>query len=99
DMPMPRALDIKEIPGVIEDYAKATKNGIAAGFDGVELHSASGYLPMQFLSTGSNHRTDGYGGSLKNRLRFVLETLEAMINAAGSPSRIGMKISPAMPFN
>src|SRR6185503_4651182 len=99
DNDMPRALETSEIPGVIEDYAQATRNGITAGFDGVELHSASGYLPMQFLSTGANHRTDGYGGSLKNRLRFVLETLEAMIHAAGSSSRIGMKISPAMPFN
>jgi N-ethylmaleimide reductase len=99
DNDMPRALETSEIPGVIEEYAQATRNGIAAGFDGVELHSASGYLPMQFLSTGANHRTDGYGGSLKNRLRFVLETLEAMIHAAGSSSRISMKISPAMPFN
>ena len=99
DNDMPRALETSEIPGVIEEFAQATRNGIAAGFDGVELHSASGYLPMQFLSTGANHRTDGYGGSLKNRLRFVLETLEAMIKAAGSSSRISMKISPAMPFN
>ena len=72
---------------------------MAAGFDGVELHSASGYLPMQFLSTGANQRTDAYGGTLQNRLRFVIETLEAMARAAGSASRIGIKISPAMPFN
>jgi N-ethylmaleimide reductase len=84
---------------VIETFAQATRNGLAAGFDGVELHSASGYLPMQFLSTGANQRTDAYGGTLQNRLRFVIETLEAMINAAGSASRIGIKISPAMPFN
>jgi N-ethylmaleimide reductase len=84
---------------VIEDFALATRNGLAAGFDGVELHSASGYLPMQFLSTGANHRTDKYGGNLENRLRFVVETLEAMSKAAGSASRIGIKISPAMPFN
>jgi N-ethylmaleimide reductase len=99
DFDMPRALETSEIPGVIAQYAQATRNAIAAGFDGVELHSASGYLPMQFLSTGSNHRTDGYGGNLQNRLRFVIETLEAMTKAAGSPSRIGIKISPAMPFN
>jgi N-ethylmaleimide reductase len=99
DNDMPRALETNEIPRVIAEYAQATRNGLAAGFDGVELHSASGYLPMQFLSTGSNHRTDGYGGSLNNRLRFVLETLDAMIAAAGSASRIGIKISPAMPFN
>jgi len=99
DMPEPRALDIKEIPGVIEDYAKATKNAIAAGFDGVELHSASGYLPMQFLSSNTNLRTDGYGGSVNNRIRFVVEALEAMGKAAGSPGKVGIKISPATPFN
>jgi N-ethylmaleimide reductase len=99
DYDAPRALETDEIPGVIAQYAQATRNALAAGFDGVELHSASGYLPMQFLSTGANHRTDNYGGSLQNRLRFVIETLKAMIDAAGSPSRIGIKISPAMPFN
>jgi N-ethylmaleimide reductase len=99
DFDPPRALEAGEIPGVIEEFAQATRNGLAAGFDGVELHSASGYLPMQFLSTGSNHRTDAYGGSLQNRLRFVIDALEAMITAAGSASRIGIKISPAMPFN
>ena len=99
DMPTPRALDIKEIPGVIDDYAKATKNALAAGFDGVELHSASGYLPMQFLSSNTNQRTDAYGGSVTNRIRFVVEALEAMGKAAGSMSKVGMKISPAMPFN
>ena len=88
-----------EIPGVIEEYAQATRNALAAGFDGVELHSASGYLPMQFLSTGTNKRTDAYGGSVNNRIRFVIEALEAMIAAAGSSGRVGMKISPAMPFN
>jgi N-ethylmaleimide reductase len=99
DLPTPRALDLKEIPGVIEDYAKATKNAMAAGFDAVELHSASGYLPMQFLSSNTNLRTDGYGGSVNNRIRFVVETLEAMGKAAGSSSKVGIKISPAMPFN
>jgi N-ethylmaleimide reductase len=99
DMPTPRALDLKEIPGVIEDYAKATKNALAAGFDGVELHSASGYLPMQFLSTNTNQRTDAYGGHVNNRIRFVVEALEAMTKAAGSASKVGIKISPAMPFN
>jgi N-ethylmaleimide reductase len=96
---MPRALETAEIPGVIAEYAQATRNALAAGFDGVQLHAASGYLPMQFLSSGSNHRRDGYGGSLPNRLRFVIETLEAMVAAAGSASRISLKISPAMPFN
>lgn len=96
---MPRALESAEIPGVIAEYAQATRHALAAGFDGVQLHAASGYLPMQFLSSGSNLRKDGYGGSLANRLRFVIETLAAMIEAAGSASRISLKISPAMPFN
>jgi N-ethylmaleimide reductase len=96
---MPRALETSEIPGVIAEYAQATRNALEAGFDGVELHSASGYLPMQFLSTNSNQRKDAYGGTLQNRLRFVIETLEAMAKAAGTASRIGIKISPAMPFN
>ncbi len=99
DMPTPRALDLKEIPGVIDDYAKATRNAFAAGFDGVELHSASGYLPMQFLSSNTNQRTDAYGGGAANRIRFVVEALEAMSKAAGSASKVGIKISPAMPFN
>jgi N-ethylmaleimide reductase len=99
DFDAPRAIDTSEIPGVIEGFAQATRNALAAGCDGVELHSASGYLPMQFLSTGTNTRTDGYGGSVQKRIRFVVETLEAMIAAAGDPSKVGIKISPAMPFN
>ena len=99
EMPTPRALDLTEIQSVIEEYAKATKNALAAGFDGVELHSASGYLPMQFLSSNTNQRSDGYGGSVTNRIRFVVETLAVMSQAAGSASRVGIKISPAMPFN
>ncbi len=99
DFDMPRALDLAEIPKVVQEFADATKKAVAAGFDGVELHSASGYLPMQFLSSGSNKRTDAYGGSATNRIRFVVETLEAMIGAAGSAARVGIKISPGMPFN
>jgi N-ethylmaleimide reductase len=99
DFDQPRAIDLSEIPTIIEDYAKATRNAMQAGFDGVELHSASGYLPMQFLSTNTNQRTDAYGGSASNRIRFVVEALEAMSKAAGSASKVGIKISPAMPFN
>jgi N-ethylmaleimide reductase len=99
DLDMPRALETSEIPGVIAQYAAATRRAVDAGFDGVELHSASGYLPMQFLSSNTNLRTDGYGGNVQNRIRFVVEALEAMAKAAGSPSRVGIKISPAMPFN
>jgi N-ethylmaleimide reductase len=99
DFDQPRAIDLAEIPAIIDDYAKATRNAMQAGFDGVELHSASGYLPMQFLSTNTNQRTDAYGGSASNRVRFVVEALEAMSAAAGSASKVGIKISPAMPFN
>ena len=96
---MPRALELAEIPKVIEEYAQATRNALAAGFDGVELHSASGYLPNQFLATGSNKRTDSYGGPVENRIRFGVETLEAMIKAAGDATRVGIKVSPGMQFN
>ncbi len=96
---MPRALETSEIPAVIGEYAEATRNALAAGFDGVELHSASGYLPNQFLSPDTNRRTDSYGGAIENRIRFVVETLAAMIAAAGSPGRVGIKVSPGMNFN
>lgn len=99
DFDAPRAIETNEIPGIIEGFAQATRNALAAGFDGVELHSASGYLPMQFLSSGTNQRTDGYGGGATNRIRFVVETLQAMSAAAGDASKVGIKISPAMPFN
>jgi N-ethylmaleimide reductase len=96
---MPRALELDEISSVSGEYAEATRNALAAGFDGVELHAASGYLPNQFLSPGSNTRSDAYGGSMENRIRFTLETLESMIAAAGSPGKVGMKVSPGMDFN
>lgn len=94
----PRALDLTEIAGVVEDYRQATRRALAAGFDGVELHAASGYLPEQFLSSGSNQRTDAYGGSVAKRARFVLEVLAAMV-AEGGGDRVGIKISPEMGFN
>lgn len=94
----PRALALEEIATVIEDYRKATENAFAAGFDGVELHCTSGYLPAQFLCTGTNQRTDRYGGSAQNRARFVLEVLEAMAGVGGS-GRVGMRICPDNPFN
>ncbi len=94
----PRALETQEIAGIIEEYRQATANAFAAGFDGVELHAASGYLPMQFLSSSTNLRTDQYGGSVENRIRFVLEALAAMISVAG-PEKVAIKISPEMPFN
>lgn len=99
DHPVPHALSTGEVVKVIEEFAQATRNALDAGFDGVEYHCASGYLPMQFLSTNVNQRTDQYGGSVSNRIRFVVESLEAMIKAAGSPLKVGIKIAPSMPFN
>lgn len=98
DFSMPRALTLDEIPSVIDEYRQATVNALAAGFDGVELHGANGYLPMQFLSSNSNRRTDRYGGTVQNRARFIIETLEAMVEAAGS-GRVGLRVSPDTTFN
>jgi N-ethylmaleimide reductase len=98
DFVVPRALETEEIPGIVEEYRLATRHALEAGFDGVELHAASGYLPEQFLSSGTNQRTDRYGGSLANRARFVLEVLSAMAEEAGS-DRVGIKIAPEMGFN
>ena len=95
---MPRALETDEIAGVIADYVAAARNAIRAGLDGVELHCASGYLPMQFLSSNTNQRTDRYGGSVENRVRFVVEVLEAMAAAIG-PGRVGFRICPGVRFN
>lgn len=95
---LPRALAQNEIASVIADYRKATENAFTAGFDGVELHCTSGYLPAQFLCTGTNKRTDDYGGSVANRARFVLEVLEAMAGVDGA-QRVGMRICPDNPFN
>ena len=94
----PRALFEHEIWDVIEGFRNCTQRAKEAGFDGVELHSASGYLPHQFLSNGANKRTDRYGGSPLSRARFTLETLEAMVSVAG-PGFVGIKISPEMAFN
>ncbi len=94
----PEEMTIEDIAQTVESFAKASRDAINAGFDGVELHSTSGYLPAQFLSTGTNKRTDHYGGSLDNRLRFVVEVLEAMANQVGA-GRIGLRICPGNPFN
>lgn len=94
----PRALAQAEIPGVVKEFERSTELAYEAGFDGVEAHCASGYLPAQFLSTGTNQRTDAYGGSLENRLRFTLEVLEAMASVDGA-DRVGFRICPGNPFN
>ncbi len=95
---MPEEMSLGDIEQTIVDFGQATTNALAAGCDGVELHCTSGYLMAQFLSTGTNTRTDKYGGSLENRLRFVLEVLEAMLAVAGA-GRVGLRICPGNPFN
>ncbi len=94
----PRALDVGEIPTVVAEYASAARLAMDAGFDGVELHGTSGYLPAQFLSTGSNQRSDAYGGPVENRVRFPLEVLDALIETVGV-DRVGMRVCPGNPFN
>jgi len=95
---VPRALETGEIASVISGFATAAFNARRAGLDGVELHCASGYLPMQFLSSNSNQRTDKYGGTVTNRVRFVAETLEALAGAIG-PGRVGFRICPGVTLN
>lgn len=98
DFDVPRALATEEIPAVIDEYRQATRLALEAGFDGVELHCASGYLPEQFLASGSNRRTDRYGGSAANRARFVVEALAAMSEVAG-PERVALRLRPGNDFN
>ena len=98
DCATPRALATDEIPLVIAEFAAAAVNAREAGLDGVELHCASGYLPMQFLSSNSNERTDAYGGSVAGRIRFVVETLEALAAAIGA-GRVGFRICPGIGLN
>ena len=90
---MPRALETKEIPGIIEAYRQGAQNAQEAGFDGVELHGANGYLLDQFLQTSSNRRDDAYGGSVENRARLMLQATDAAIEVWGA-SRVGMHLSP-----
>ncbi|KAK9275400.1 hypothetical protein L1049_022664 [Liquidambar formosana] len=93
--PAPRALATSEIPAVVEDYRHAALNAIRAGFDGVEIHGAHGYLIDQFLKNGINDRTDEYGGSIANRCKFLLEVIQAVVAAIGA-DRVGIRISPAI---
>ena len=94
ELPVPRELRIDEIRGIVADFAQATRNAREAGFDGVELHGANGYLQDQFLQDGSNKRTDAYGGAIENRARLMLETAEAMIDA-WSAAHVGVRLSPS----
>lgn len=94
----PRAITLEEMPALLEEYAQAARNAITAGLDGVELHCASGYLVNQFLNPASNQRSDAYGGSVENRIRFPIEVLQALADAIGA-DRVGFRISPGNPYN
>jgi N-ethylmaleimide reductase len=98
DFVQPRALETSELPGVVADYVHATKCALAAGFDGVEIHAANGYLLDQFLRDGTNKRTDNYGGSFENRTRLLLEVTKAVVEVAGA-DKVGIRLSPVNPFN
>ena len=98
DFVEPRALDTEEVPGIVEDFRRGAENALRAGFDGVEIHGANGYLIDQFLRSGSNRRDDRYGGSLENRLRFLTEVTEAVTDVWG-PERVGVRLSPLSAFN
>jgi N-ethylmaleimide reductase len=97
-IPMPRALDTGEIQDIVQQYAKASQNAMTAGFDGVEVHGANGYLIDQFLRDGTNKRSDQYGGSIENRTRFLLEVMDAVAAAVGR-ERVGLRISPQNTVN
>lgn len=94
----PRVLELEEIPGVVRQFEEGARRALEAGFDGVEIHGANGYLVDQFLRDGSNHRTDAYGGSIQNRARFLLEITEAAVKVWGA-DRVGVRLSPLGAFN
>ena len=94
----PRALQIEEMPYIVEQYARGAKNALAANFDGVEIHGANGYLINQFIDSSTNHRTDAYGGSVENRARLLMEVAETVSKVWG-PDRVGVRLSPLSTFN
>jgi N-ethylmaleimide reductase len=94
----PRALELDELPGIVADYRRAAENAKAAGFDGVEVHSANGYLLDQFLEDKTNHRSDAYGGSIENRARLLLEVVDTVVDVWGS-GRVGVRLSPYGTFS
>jgi N-ethylmaleimide reductase len=98
DISEPRALRLEEIPGIIEDFRRGAANALEAGFDGVEIHGANGYLLDQFAKDGTNKRTDAYGGSIENRARLMLEVAKVVAAEAGA-DRTGIRISPVTPSN
>nr|WP_035881005.1 alkene reductase [Cupriavidus metallidurans] len=95
----PRALSVAEIHAIVDDFRQAARNAMAAGFDGVELHAANGYLVNQFIDSGANDRTDEYGGSLENRLRFLGEVAQALIEGTGGKDRVGIRLAPLTTLN
>lgn len=97
-LPVPEEMTSEDIAHAIDEYVQASKNAIAAGFDGVELHGANGYLIEQFINPGANQRTDAYGGSVENRSRFVLEIAEKVVSAIGK-DKVGIRLSPGGAFN
>ncbi|OQP48004.1 alkene reductase [Niastella populi] len=97
DYETPQEITIAEIKQTIKDYGQAAKNAMEAGFDGVELHAANGYLPSQFLAESANQRTDEYGGSIPNKARFVLEAMQELISTVGG-DKVGIKLSPFHPY-
>ncbi|AHG40152.1 12-oxophytodienoate reductase [Pseudomonas syringae CC1557] len=98
DVSEPRALELEELPGIVNDFRQAAANAIAAGFDGVEIHGANGYLLDQFIKNNANLRTDAYGGSIENRARLLLEVTAAVAKEIGA-HRTGVRISPVSPAN
>ncbi|HTO59977.1 MAG TPA: alkene reductase [Bradyrhizobium sp.] len=98
DVSEPRALELSEIPGIVDDFRRGTVNALTAGFDGVEIHGANGYLLDQFAKDGANRRDDIYGGAIPNRARLMLEVAAAVVGEAG-PERTGIRISPVTPAN
>ena len=98
DISEPRALELSEIPGIIESFKRGAANALAAGFDGVEIHGANGYLLDQFAKDGANKRTDAYGGSIENRARLMLEVAKVVAAEAGT-EKTGIRISPVTPAN
>lgn len=98
DVPVPHALTVDEIATVVAEYRKGAANSLNAGFDGVEIHGANGYLIDQFIRDGANQRTDQYGGSIENRARFALEVVDAVVAEIGA-GKVGIRLSPVTPFN
>ncbi len=94
----PRALQIEEMPYIVRQYARGSRNALEAGFDGVEVHAANGYLLDQFINSRSNHRADGYGDAIENRARLLMEVVEAVSDVWGQ-DRVGVRLSPLGTFN